>query len=93
VGFFLALSYFGCDQSQVQKRFLTARPVSEGRSFTPYERLCEDPDAVADPLCRSAGILSSTILSSHRCIFKAGRARVEQLLGMPTDRAAVRQRL
>ena len=30
-GFFLALSYFGCDQSQVQ-RFLTARSVSEGRS-------------------------------------------------------------
>ncbi len=29
-GFFLALSYFGCDQSQVQ-RFLTARSVSEGR--------------------------------------------------------------
>ncbi len=30
-GLFLALSYFGCDQSQVQ-RFLTARSVSEGRS-------------------------------------------------------------
>ena len=30
-GFFLALAYFGCDQSQVQ-RFLTARSVSEGRS-------------------------------------------------------------
>lgn len=29
-GFFLALSYFGCDQSQVQ-RFLTARSVTEGR--------------------------------------------------------------
>src|SRR5262245_2964711 len=29
-GMFLALSYFGCDQSQVQ-RFLTARSVSEGR--------------------------------------------------------------
>lgn len=30
-GLFLALSYFGCDQSQVQ-RFLTARSVAEGRS-------------------------------------------------------------
>ncbi len=30
-GFFLALAYFGCDQSQVQ-RFLTARSVSEGRT-------------------------------------------------------------
>jgi Na+/proline symporter len=30
-GLFLALSYFGCDQSQVQ-RFLTARSVSEGRT-------------------------------------------------------------
>jgi Na+/proline symporter len=30
-GFFLMLSYFGCDQSQVQ-RFLTARSVSEGRT-------------------------------------------------------------
>ncbi len=30
-GMFLALSYFGCDQSQVQ-RFLTARSVSEGRT-------------------------------------------------------------
>lgn len=29
--FFLFLSYFGCDQSQVQ-RFLTARSVSEGRT-------------------------------------------------------------
>lgn len=30
-GFFLALSYFGCDQSQVQ-RFLTAKSVSQGRT-------------------------------------------------------------
>ena len=30
-GMFLALSYFGCDQSQVQ-RFLTSRSVSEGRT-------------------------------------------------------------
>jgi solute:Na+ symporter, SSS family len=30
-GLFLMLSYFGCDQSQVQ-RFLTARSVSEGRT-------------------------------------------------------------
>ncbi|MFN0086803.1 MAG: sodium:solute symporter [Blastocatellia bacterium] len=30
-GMFLALAYFGCDQSQVQ-RFLTARSVSEGRT-------------------------------------------------------------
>jgi Na+/proline symporter len=30
-GLFLALSYFGCDQSQVQ-RYLTARSVDEGRS-------------------------------------------------------------
>jgi solute:Na+ symporter, SSS family len=30
-GMFLALSYFGCDQSQVQ-RFLTARSISEGRT-------------------------------------------------------------
>ena len=29
-GFFLMLSYFGCDQSQVQ-RYLTARSVNEGR--------------------------------------------------------------
>ena len=30
-GFFLMLSYFGCDQSQVQ-RYLTAKSVDEGRS-------------------------------------------------------------
>jgi Na+/proline symporter len=30
-GFFLMLSYFGCDQSQVQ-RFLTAKSISEGRT-------------------------------------------------------------
>lgn len=30
-GMFLALSYFGCDQSQVQ-RFLTAKSVSQGRT-------------------------------------------------------------
>ena len=29
-GFFLSLSYFGCDQSQVQ-RYLTARSIDEGR--------------------------------------------------------------
>ncbi|MEK7725212.1 MAG: sodium:solute symporter [Acidobacteriota bacterium] len=30
-GFFLAMSYFGCDQTQVQ-RFLTAKSVDEGRT-------------------------------------------------------------
>jgi Na+/proline symporter len=54
-GFFLALSYFGCDQSQVQ-RFLTAKSVSPGAHLAADERLYQNSDAGADPVHRRDGV-------------------------------------
>ena len=45
-GLFLMLSYFGCDQSQVQ-RYLTAKSVDDGRTSLADERLLEDSAAGA----------------------------------------------
>ena len=54
-GLFLMLSYFGCDQSQVQ-RYLTAKSVDEGARVAADERVREDPAAGADPADRRAGL-------------------------------------
>ena len=43
-GLFLMLSYFGCDQSQVQ-RYLTAKSIDEGAAVAADERVLEDPAA------------------------------------------------
>ena len=45
-GLFLMLSYFGCDQSQVQ-RYLTAKSVDDGADVAADERLLEDSAAGA----------------------------------------------
>ena len=45
-GLFLMLSYFGCDQSQVQ-RYLTAKSVDEGAPVAADERVRQDPAAAA----------------------------------------------
>ena len=46
-GLFLMLSYFGCDQSQVQ-RYLTAQVGRRGAAFAADERVREDSAAAAD---------------------------------------------
>ena len=54
-GLFLMLSYFGCDQSQVQ-RYLTAKSVDEGALVAADERLREDSAAGADAAHRRARV-------------------------------------
>ena len=54
-GLFLMLSYFGCDQSQVQ-RYLTAKSIDEGAPLAADERVRQDPAAAADPGDRRAGL-------------------------------------
>ena len=53
-GLFLMLSYFGCDQSQVQ-RYLTAKSVDEARHSLLMSALREDSAAAAHP--RRRGVL------------------------------------
>jgi solute:Na+ symporter, SSS family len=48
-GLFLMLSYFGCDQSQVQ-RFLTARSVNEGRHSLLMSAFAKIPLQIVVPL-------------------------------------------
>lgn len=76
-GLFLALSYFGCDQSQVQ-RFLTARSVSEGRSSLLMSAFVKIPMQV---LILFIGVLVFIFYQFVQppLIFKADdRARVER---------------
>jgi Na+/proline symporter len=77
-GLFLALSYFGCDQSQVQ-RFLTARSVSEGRSSLLMSAFVKIPMQL---LILFIGVLVFIFYQFVQppLIFKADdRARVESL--------------
>ena len=82
-GLFLALSYFGCDQSQVQ-RFLTARSVSEGRSSLLMSAFVKIPMQL---LILFIGVMVFIFYQFVQppLIFKADdRARVE---GLPAYRA------
>ena len=54
-GLFLMLSYFGCDQSQVQ-RYLTAKSIDEARQSLLMSALRQDPAAAADSGERRAGV-------------------------------------
>ena len=54
-GFFLALSYFGCDQSQVQ-RYLTGRSLTESRMSLMLQCVSEGPDAVSDTCGRRVDV-------------------------------------
>ena len=54
-GFFLALSYFGTDQSQVQ-RYLGGASVARKPARADVQRRAEDPDAVLHPAARRAGV-------------------------------------
>ncbi len=76
-GMFLALSYFGCDQSQVQ-RFLTARSVSEGRISLLMSAFVKIPMQV---LILLIGVMVFVFYQFQRppMIFKADdRAKIEQ---------------
>ncbi len=76
-GMFLALSYFGCDQSQVQ-RFLTARSVSEGRTSLLMSAFVKIPMQV---LILFIGVMVFVFyqFAQPPLIFKADdRAKVEQ---------------
>ncbi len=76
-GMFLALSYFGCDQSQVQ-RFLTARSVSEGRTSLLMSAFVKIPMQV---LILFIGVMVFVFYQFVRppLIFKSDdRAKVEQ---------------
>jgi hypothetical protein len=54
-GFFLALSYFGTDQSQVQ-RYLSGRSVAESRLGLLFNGVLKIPDAVRHPDARRAAV-------------------------------------
>jgi solute:Na+ symporter, SSS family len=76
-GMFLAMSYFGCDQSQVQ-RFLTARSVTEGRVSLLMSAFVKIPMQV---LILFIGVLVFVfyLFQQPPMIFKADdRAEVEQ---------------
>ncbi len=76
-GMFLALAYFGCDQSQVQ-RFLTARSVSEGRTSLLMSAFVKIPMQV---LILFIGVMVFVFYQFHQppMIFKADdRAKIER---------------
>jgi uncharacterized sodium:solute symporter family permease YidK len=74
---FLALSYFGCDQSQVQ-RFLTAKSVSQGRTSLLMSAFVKIPMQV---LILFIGVMVFVFYQFNQppMIFKADdRVKVEQ---------------
>lgn len=76
-GMFLALSYFGCDQSQVQ-RFLTAKSVSQGRTSLLMSAFIKIPMQL---LILFIGVMVFVFyqFNAPPLIFKADdRAKVEQ---------------
>ncbi len=76
-GMFLALSYFGCDQSQVQ-RFLTAKSVSQGRTSLLMSAFIKIPMQL---LILFIGVMVFIFYQFNQppLIFKADdRAKVEQ---------------
>lgn len=76
-GLFLFLSYFGCDQSQVQ-RFLTARSVSEGRTSLLMSAFIKIPMQF---LILFIGVMVFVFYQFHRppLVFKSDdRAKVAQ---------------
>ena len=66
------LSYFGCDQSQVQ-RYLTARSVDEGRQSLLMSAYVEDSAAGGDPADRRAGVRVLSVRAGRRCSSTQGR--------------------
>ena len=54
-GTFLALAYFGTDQSQVQ-RYLSGRSIAREPAWPVLQRRRQDPDAVVHPVHRGHGL-------------------------------------
>ena len=54
-GFFLSLSYFGTDQSQVQ-RYLSGASLRESRLGLMFNAVLQNPDAVLHPAARRDGV-------------------------------------
>ena len=54
-GMFLALAYFGCDQSQVQ-RYLTGKSIAQSRLSLIFNAMAKIPDAVLHPVHRRDGV-------------------------------------
>ena len=74
---FLFLSYFGTDQSQVQ-RYLTAKSVDEARTSLLHERLLEDSAAGAGAADRRADVRVLPVHAAADAVqSRARRARAE----------------
>ena len=65
-GLFLHLSYFGCDQSQVQ-RYLTAKSLQRGATLAADERVRQDPAAGAGAARRRVHVPVLRRSISRRC--------------------------
>ena len=65
-GFFLALAYFGTDQSQVG-RYLTGHSVDAEPARAPLQRHGQGADAVRHPVRRRDGVRRSTCSRRRRC--------------------------
>ena len=72
-GAFLAMAYFGADQSQVQ-RYLSARSLQESRLVAAVQRVPEGPDAVPDPAHRRAGVRLLPLRAAAAALERAGDA-------------------
>ena len=72
-GFFLAMSYFGTDQSQVQ-RYLSGRSVTESRLGLLFNGLVQGPDAVPDPVRRRDGVRLLPVQPAAAVLQRAGAA-------------------
>ena len=82
-GTFLFLSYFGCDQSQVQ-RYLTGK-IDRGKPPEPaVQRRGQDSDAVLHSVHRRHGVRVLSVRRSRRCCFEhAQLARIQVRRGVP----------
>ena len=87
-GTFLMLSYFGTDQSQVQ-RYLTARVGGRGAQLAADERVLEDPAAGADPAHRRAGVRLLPVPAAAAAVQPGARA---PRAAAPTRRRTARSR-
>ena len=76
-GLFLHLSYFGCDQSQVQ-RYLTAKSLKAGATLAAHERVRQDPAAGAGAARRRVHVPVLCISSAADALQRGVRAADRQ---------------
>ena len=89
-GMFLAMAYFGCDQSQVQ-RYLSGRSLTESRLSLLFNALPQGPDAVPDPAHRGPRLRLLPLPRDAAAVEprRAGAARAQ---APPAELARVRER-